>query len=107
MDTKMENKIPVTVLSALVLIGIIGTVIVMNTETTAQLSYQVYERPPVLSRVLTTDKCEAPAADTTLNSADCTAKGSWDCAYLYPITAGGAQNACLRPCITEVTAKCK
>lgn len=103
----MENKIPVVVLSALVLIGIIGAVIVMNTETTAQISYQIYERPPVLSRVLTTDKCESPEADNSLSTEECIAKGSWDCAYSYPITAGGAQNSCLKVCINEITAKCK
>lgn len=103
----MENKIPVIVLSALVLIGIIGTVIVMNTETTAQISYQVYERPPVLSKVLTTEKCESPEADNTLSRTECIDKGSWDCAYLYPITGGGAQNACLNVCINEITAKCE
>lgn len=103
----MENKTAMIVLSALVLIGIVGTVIVMNTETTAQLSYQIYERPPVLSRVLTTAQCESPAVDTTLSSEECFNQGSWDCAYEYPITGGGAQNACLQPCINEIIAKCK
>lgn len=103
----MENKIAILVLAGLVVLGIIGTITVMNTETTAQISYQIYERPPVLSRVLTTDKCEAPEADKTLSREECISTGSWNCAYLYPITAGGAQNACLQPCITEITAKCR
>jgi len=103
----MENKISVMVLSALVIIGILGTIIVINTETTGQLSYPIYERPPVFSKVLTTTQCEAPEADNSMNTNDCIEKGAWDCAYKYPITAGGAQNACLQPCITEVTAKCR
>jgi hypothetical protein len=102
----MENKIPVMVLSALVLIGIIGASIVLKTETTAQLSYQVYERPPAFSRVLTTKQCEAPAPDLAMKTEDCIEKGAWDCAYKYPITAGGAQNACLKPCINQVTSQC-
>ncbi len=103
----MENKIAILVLAGLVVLGIIGAITVMNTETTAQLSYQVYERPPVLSKSLTTDQCESPQADTALSKEECIAKGSWDCAYLYPITGGGAQNACLQPCITIATAKCR
>lgn len=94
------------VLGSLVMIGIFGTIIVLNTETTGQAFYQIYERPPVFTKVLTTEKCEPVQADTALSEADCTAKGRWDCSSKYPITPGGAENYCSRVCMNQIISEC-
>jgi len=103
----MENKTAVLVLAGLVLIGTIGALIVINTETTAQISYQVYERPAVLSRPLTKEQCTSPEPDKNIDINQCIANGIWECNYMYPISPGGAQNACQTVCANEITAKCR
>ncbi len=101
----MKNLAPI-IMTSLVLVGLLGVVFVMRTQTTGQATFKVYERPSALQRVLTTDKCETVGADLTLNIADCQAKGKWDCAAKYPLTPGGALNICVETCITDVLDKC-
>lgn len=101
----MKN-IQLLVLSSLVLLGIFGTAIVMQTNSTGQLTYQIYERPSVVSRMLTTDKCEPIAADTSLTATDCIEKGRWECTAKYPISPGGAANYCLQVCMNQITTEC-
>ncbi|MBN1644619.1 hypothetical protein JW851_01085 [Candidatus Woesearchaeota archaeon] len=101
----MKN-IPLIVLSALVIIGVIGTVIVMNAQTTGQAFYQVYERPSVVQRVLTTEKCEPVEISKTYGEIECLNKGRSDCESKYPLTPGGATNYCLEVCINQVNQEC-
>lgn len=106
MDIKMKNLTSI-ILVALVLIGLIGTIFVMQTETTAQATYQIYERPPVFQKILTTDKCEVVQVDLSLNREDCQNKARWDCTYKYPMTPGGAANYCLDYCINNAIKNCR
>jgi len=101
----MKN-LPSIIMTSLVLIGLIGTVVIIQTKTTGQATFNVYERPAALQRVLTTDKCETATPDLTLNVADCQAKGKWECAAKYPLTPGGAVNICVETCISDILDKC-
>jgi hypothetical protein len=66
----MKNM-PLLVLSALVITGVIGILLVMNTQTTGQAYYQIQERPVAFQRVLTTEKCEPIQAKKHLGEAYC------------------------------------
>lgn len=94
------------VLSALVIIGGIGIFMVMNAQTTGQLYYQIDERPPVLHRVLTTEKCELMQAKKHLGTEHCLTEGRATCNARYPTSPGGAENYCLQVCINKINTEC-
>ncbi|MBD3361965.1 hypothetical protein GF358_04215 [Candidatus Woesearchaeota archaeon] len=102
----MKN-LQLIVLSSLVLLGIFGTAIVMQTQKTGQLTYEKFERPPVFSKVLTKDKCETIPADTSLPTTECIDKGRWICTAMYPMTPGGAENYCSQVCMNRIIAECE
>ena len=102
----MKN-LQLAVLSSLVLLGIFGTAIVMQTQKTGQLTYEKFERPPVFSKVLTRERCEIIPADTSLSTTECIDKGRWECTAKYPMTPGGAENYCLQVCMNNIITECE
>ena len=94
------------VLSALVLLGIVGAMTVMKTQTTAQLTYTTHERPAAFQRALTLQECQSVEPDLSLNTIECQNKVIWECNYLYPMTPGGAENPCRQVCIQNSAGKC-
>ena len=101
----MKNM-PLLVLSALVITGVIGVLIVMNTQTTGQAYYQIQERPAAFQRVLTTEKCEPIQAKKHLGEAYCLKEGRANCNLKYPASPGGAENYCLQVCINKINEDC-
>ncbi len=101
----MKNM-PIIVLSALVITGFIGVLIVMNSSTTGQAYYEIYERPSAFQRVLTTEKCETIQAKKYLGEAYCLKEGRANCNHKYPLSPGGAENYCLQVCINKINEDC-
>jgi hypothetical protein len=101
----MKNM-PLIVLSALVITGVIGVLIVMNSQTTGQAYYQIQERPPVFYKVLTTEKCELMQAKKHLGEQHCLTEGRTTCNLKYPASPGGAENYCLQVCINKINEDC-
>jgi hypothetical protein len=101
----MKNM-PRLILISLVVLGIIGIMMVMKAETTAHISYTTFERPSVFLRPLTTTPCESVQTNPNLGEAQCISQGKWECQKKYPLTPGGATNACLDICVRDVYDQC-